>query len=109
MTQEEDSKYLKDLEDKAIPLVGTWICEKGFDSIYFVHDYYVSEAMCDVVLECFYLPQVDYVTIPKRDEVYMSEFKEYFKSIPPIKGEAIWTQIRSQLDDLFYTRKSDKE
>lgn len=106
---EENKEYLDKLEAKAKELVGTYVCEKDYDSVYFVKDYYISETLVDVLLDCYYLPQIDYETVPKTEEINMSEFKEYYKTYPRVKGEKIWKVMRDRLDDLFLSGKEAKE
>lgn len=104
MTYEDECReYVAKLESKAKELVGTYIREKDYESVYFVKDYYISETLVDVLLDCYYLPQIgcDYETVPKSEEIYMSEFNEYYKTFPRAKGERIWKTIRDGLDNLF--------
>ena len=99
--EEENQKYLAELEEKAKALVGTWVADLIDGSYYFVYDYYVSDSMCDVVLNCFYIPYLDCPCTPKEDEIYMSDFKEYYKKGSKKEGEKRWKNLRGLLDNLL--------
>lgn len=105
MTYEDECReYVAKLEEKAKTLIGTWVREKqddGYESVYFVRGYYVSDSLSDVVLTAFYIPMTDRVCPIVETDIYMSEFSEYYRTCPASKGKKIWLKMRELMDDLF--------
>ena len=105
MTYEDECReYVAKLEERAKTLVGTWVREKqddGYESVYFVTDYYVSETLSDVILTAYYIPRTDRVCPIVETDIYMSEFSEYYRKYPASEGKKIWLKMRELMDDMF--------
>lgn len=105
MTYEDECReYVAKLEEKAKTLIGTWVRDKpgdGYESVYFIRGYFVSESLTDVVLTAFYIPRIDRVCPIVDKVIYMSEFSEYYRTYPASEGKKIWLKMRKLMDDLF--------
>lgn len=84
-------------------LIGTWIRDKTSDEYLYVCDYYNWERDGDVKLCCIAIYPGDGVFMPyiKDNEVWMSEFKEYYRKVPKDKGIKAWKKIKEYYDKVF--------
>ena len=105
MTYEDECReYVAKLEERAKTLIGTWVRDEpddGYESVYFVIGYYVSESLNDVVLTAYYIPKTDRVCPIVETDIYMSEFSEFYRTCPASEGKKIWLKMRKLMDDLF--------
>lgn len=102
--EDEIREYVAKLEEKAKTLLGTWIRDKsddGYEGVYFVIDYYVSESLNDVILTALYIPRSEGVRPIEERDIYMSEFSEYYRKCPASNGRKVWLETRKLMDDLF--------
>jgi hypothetical protein len=93
------------LMEKAKELIGSWIRDKSIDDKYFyAYDYYESDRHDDdVMLFCVSISPGDDISHPliMEEEIWMSEFKEYYRKVSATKCIKMWEQIKKHYDKLF--------
>ena len=93
-----------ELYEKAQSLIGRWIYDKEREcELLFPYHCYKSYLNDDdVVLECIAIDPntIDHPTIRDKD-VWMSEFKEFYRMVKGNKGIKTWEKIKEQYDGIF--------
>ena len=94
-----------ELYEKAQSLIGKWIYDKDNPTEYlYACDCFKSKLSDDdVVLECIALRDGDggYQPYITDKDVWMSEFKEFYRMVKGNKGIKTWENIKKQYDKIF--------
>ena len=95
----------EELMEKAKELIGSWIYDKtDKEVLLYAYDCYDPDRNdCDVMLCCIAINPGDELFHPyiKEDEVWMSEFKEYYRKVSDVKCIKAWEKIKKHYDKLF--------
>ena len=94
--------YLK----TAKTLIGTWIQPKdNEEEVRYVYSYSCFIHESDVLLNCLALPTGaalgETYNITDDEGVWMSEFDEYFQSVPAYVGENAWAEFEKAIDKII--------
>lgn len=95
-----DEKLIK----KAQELIGSWIYDKTNENEYlYAYDFDSDRNDDDVILYCIAINSDDAIFQPyiKEAEVWMSEFKEYYRKVSDAKCIKAWEKIKKHYDKMF--------
>ena len=99
----------EELIEKARSLVGKWIYDKTSPNEYlYAYDYCNYDSMGDTVLECIAVcdPDNGYDPYVTEKDVWMSEFKEFYRMVKGNKGIRTWERIKEHYDNKFKGEKN---